>query len=244
MTSAIVWYDLRRSLSVILLCLVGAIGCVLLLHGPLSAGTVNWVSPVGVLTGILLSVRLLSDTSGTQAFVFSRGVPRRRLFLLRLLSGVGLIGVMWLCQWLLIWLGLRGRVHQTLMMSDVFYYPMSTSFESAAAWPFVVAGLHSFCIMSFYMVWRGLCAPGLTGSSSGVIRLFLVELPVLLMCLYMMAMASAEVVTVYFDGSYTETDSDASQRHWRELFFEWLPMLISGAAITGAIVGSKHLEAE
>lgn len=233
MTSAFLLYDLRRSLLMLALITALVTGLVVLLPGPLQGGDPNWFQLVGILTGILLAGRLLSDTGGSQAYVYSRGLTRRRVFVLRVVLGLALLLAVGVVMWLLITLGLRERWHTQWVSQDYIYYPMSTRYETSIIRPFWVYGGMSFGLMSFYMTWRGLCQASWNGTSAGIYRLMVMEVPVGVVTLSM-TMLTATVMVVRSDADDYQVSGDV---------LTWLPLGLSAAAIMVSWVSSRNLEA-
>lgn len=245
MNTAFILYDLRRSLPVLAFLLCGLTGLTLLQSGPLSSSPLSLAQIAGAAAGLLLAIRLMTDTGGTQSFVFSCGVTRRRLFLLRLLTGAAVLTGISLAMWLLLKLGFRSSLHRLLWMSDAVFYPMSERFEASVVGASLRAGLHAFCLASFYMTWRGLSSPALNNSSSGIVRLFLLEGPAILVCLYVLLMTTAMSVESHFsEGAGLPGTEPTGMTQTAMLLMPWTPALLSTLAVAGVILSAKHLEAE
>lgn len=245
MNTAFILYDLRRSLPVLAFLLCGLTGLILLMPGPLSSSPLSVGQVAGAVAGLLLAIRLMTDTGGTQSFVFSRGVTRRRLFLLRLLTGAAVLTGLSLVMWLMLKLGFRSSLHRLLWMSDAVFYPMSARFETSVVGASLRSGLHAFCLASFYMTWRGLNSPALNNSSSGIVRLFLLEAPAILVCLYVLLMTTAMSMEFHFaEGAGLPATGPSGMTQTAMLLMPWTPALLSILAVAGVILSAKHLEAE
>lgn len=232
MTTAFLYYDLCRLRSVLMLVVTVVTGAVLLIPGPLQGDQPNWFQLIGILTGTLLAARLLSDTEGTQSYIYSRGATRRRIFVQRVLLGCGVILALGVWQWLLIVLGLRSSARVFLHAYDALYYPMSGRFEASFAKSFVQAAATSFGLMSFYMTWRGLCNPSWNSTSSGLARLALLEGPAAFVMLYMGLFSGGVIVFM----------GDTEDYSFLTNLLVWLPF---GASILAVIVSwfaSRNLE--
>ena len=176
MNSAILMYDLRRTLPTLGFVASTLMAFILLLPGPLNNG-VGMHSLIGTLTGLALSASMFTDTTGTAAYVYSRGVTRRKIFALRAVLGYSLVLILGGLEWMAIASGLRGRIHFMLRMQDAIYYPMSNQFETSVVRSYLLSGFVSFGLLTFYMIWRGLCRPEWNVSGSGLARLLFLEIP-------------------------------------------------------------------
>jgi len=234
MITAFMLYDLRRSLRVLGLLWLAVTGFVLFQPGPLQGGLPGTFHLLGMLTGTFLAARLMSDLGGTQAYVCSRGLTRRRLLLMRTCLGIASIGMLGIWIWLMISLGFREQTHAMLKMRDVVFYPMSTRFESSIVIPFLFTGIGAFEVTMFYMAWRGLCFPSWNSTVSGIARLILVEFP--LGALLLASSALARFVPV-MDGQI----EDSSMMNTM-LWLLWLPAGYSVIAFVGSWFVARDLE--
>ncbi len=232
MTTAFLLYDLRRSLPVLGFAWAIITGFVLFLSGPLQGGQANTFQLLGMLSGMLLAGRLMSDTGKTQAYVFSRGITRRRVMLLRIVLGLAVIVALGALVWLTIVLGFRERFHSLMRMRDVIFYPMSSQFETSIIKPLVLSSISSFGVMTFYMIWRGLCSPSWNGTAGGIARLALMEAPIGALMLFVGIFSREELMVL------SEYDDRTNFTH---LLF-WLPVGVSVAAMVVAWFASRDLE--
>lgn len=232
MTYAVLLYDLRRSLPLLAVVGLAVTGCVLLLPGPLQGGQVNWFQPIGMLAGMLLAIRLLSDTGKTQAYVYSRGITRRRVFLQRIVLGLGLLILLGGLAGLILVLGFRERVHSLLRMRDVIFYPMAAQFEISIVKPLILSSLGTFGIMVFYMTWRGLCNPSWNATSSGMARLAFEEAPLGFLVLW--------VALFSFGMEFVSGDQEPSLNF--NALVAWIPLIASGGGIALSWVAARNLE--
>lgn len=134
-----------------------------------------------VLFGLMIGGRLAADTGGTHAFVLSRGLTRRQLFLHRLVLGLLVIVATSVLLWLLLASSLRSNVHRWLQFEDAIYYPMLSQFESQVAFRFFKFAVVALLVIVFLQTLRGVRDADLTSTAGGQLKFWLAELPIQLM---------------------------------------------------------------
>lgn len=182
MIIALCLYDVRRMAPGVVCLVILVSACFLLTPGPLVAGFMT--SILGGVVGLVIGKVLFADSSGTVAYVCSRGLSRRRLFGNRIVLGASLIAILAVVAWCLIASGLRSAVRHEARWSDWSLYPSIAGLESAAAVDVALKGIQVFGFMSFIMVLRALTASRSERSVGASVRPFVVAgvlIPVVLM---------------------------------------------------------------
>jgi hypothetical protein len=125
MVGGMMRYELRKVSAFYIPALTVLIGYVLLRGRPLT-GDDPMVIAIAIGHGWLLAWRIFSDPGNTRPFIFSRPLSRRRLFLIRWISGIILQALSLCAVFALIALGLRSWLQIEL---GSLYHPMVRWFE-------------------------------------------------------------------------------------------------------------------
>ena len=178
----VLWcYDARRAVPVWCACLVVVSALALLLDGPLTQGDVDWIwQSAGLCVGTLIAWRVFADTGGTQAFVFSRGFSRNRLFWNRWALGMSLVAVLVFWMWLILAGGLRSGWRQFAGFEDAGLYPLIAPFETIVVPTFAGAGFATFAVTALLVIVRGIQRPGLVVGGRGTLVWWMVDVPLCL----------------------------------------------------------------
>ena len=102
------------------------------------------------LQGAQLSLRLFSDATGVEAFIWSRPIVRRKLFCIRWLLGIGFIGGTTLLMVILLAGGVRSWVHVQL---GGMFHPMVRWYELNALWSTLLPGLYGYHFALLFKVY-------------------------------------------------------------------------------------------
>ena len=121
------------------------VGYVLFQNTPLSSD--DWrVNLVACLQGMVIAWRLFNDSGGTGAFIFSRPLSRKRLFLTRWLTGLSFQLLTFMAVFATIATGLRSGL-QLLMLSP--YQPMVKWYELSVLGPIALFSILGYQVVMF-----------------------------------------------------------------------------------------------
>ena len=121
------------------------VGYVLFRKTPLASG--DWrANLIACLQGTVIAWRLFNDSGGTGAFIFSRPLSRKRLFLTRWLFGISLQLLTIIAVFSLIATGLRSGI-QMLMQSP--YQPMVKWYELSVLGPIALFSILGYQVVMF-----------------------------------------------------------------------------------------------
>ncbi len=100
--------------------------------------------------GFCLGKRIFSDDGGVRAFLFSRSFNPTRLFLVRWMFGFGVILTTLVVHALLISLGARQAVQQSVFQSG--WYPMVRYSELEVLWTVAITALFTYHTTIFFVI--------------------------------------------------------------------------------------------
>lgn len=151
-----VWkIEARKTVPWYVVILLVLTGYTLFRFKPLGAGDLAPIA-LGSLQGVVLALRIFRESSGTAAFVFSRPVSRRRLFLYRWGLGLGLQALSLVVVGGLIVLGVRQTIQTRAFDSP--WYPMVRWYELSVLLAMGLPSLFFYQVTCFVMLRNRLLA--------------------------------------------------------------------------------------
>ena len=124
-------------------------GYVLVVDRPLGTDEL-YVGLLAAVQGMMLALGLFSEHGGTQSFLWSRPMTRRRLFLHRWGLGLAFQGLTLAALFLLLAGGVRSTLH---VWRGNPYFPMVRWFELTVLWPVAVYSLFAYQLTLFLKVY-------------------------------------------------------------------------------------------
>lgn len=231
MNSTILRYDARRLFPFWILSILG-LGCYyLIIAAPLYSSAPFNSFPIvlgAILFGLMIGGRLIADTGATHAFVLSRGLTRRQLFLHRLVLGLLVIFATSAMLWLLLASSIRSNLHQWMQFEDAAYYPMLAQFEARAAFGFCKLAVGTLLAIVCLQTLRGVRDADQTTTATGQVKFWLAELPLMLMCTVPILARSV---------SHSET------MPVRDVIWNWGPSTLCVVGVAVALYVSRYTEA-
>ena len=125
--------------------LILMVGYILLNERPL-ANNDSRVAAIAIVQGWVMAWRIFSDPEGTQPFIFSRSLSRRRLFITRWALGISLQLLTVVVVFLVIACGARSWLQ---IQMDSPYQPMVKWFELSVLWPAGLFAIFTYEVQMF-----------------------------------------------------------------------------------------------